>query len=894
MDTQSHVASHIRSRMTKHNKSAMRRSIAEREESSGIEDDTRDPQLIVLLGKGDKANAHQHGHGLVARHMLDKSTSDYSFAEISSQLSPAAIEAIRDDWSYHTMAYAFFSAAAALYLFYVILDYPRLLARLFSSPIRPKKIEQVQSDDKLEKFNIKGSRTMGGEFWTGWVLRAGSSDSREIVITAPFSESGESSVSSASSTGSSTLDEKQEYSTAETPITLPAVHPRLVSSHPAAKTSRSNDILFSYYGSSDQPQEVPTLSYHRNSVVVRAAHVIEMDNNPESGLRRESIPQTRCLTGPAGGHTKQQESVDSLSSTGSSISPDVKSFDDDVKSSSKVAHVYHVNTEKAVKVSRRQVYAPPPHIGPLMIYAPHIQRILLWTPMPGLLPHVTLASVILVSLYLFLVLFATFFRASYEFDWMGPDVMRGGMIGMMQIPIIFGLGGRNSVFRFLLFGRHTNAALRIHKLAGRLCFLCSALHVGLWMRTWVIAGKLAKASASPHIIWGYVAIASLALLTITSLPFIRRMAHGFFMSCHVVGFTMFLVGLALHISEAVPYCLAGACLYGADILLRASRTRFAEANLQVAPGTDSTIVSVPGLKEGWRAGQHIVVRIPKMGGLDGIEGHEFTIASAPGAEGLRLIIKNAGNWSKKLRDISLESDKTGSGLSTRVIVEGPYGGPGNMIFQSFSAVLLVAGGSGITHSLGIAHDLIRKASMPPYNVRARTIEIVWATKTQESVQGLLPIFHQLIAYAKRAEKESPYGTTLKIHIYVTRQPASFPMRIASIVPTADKLSPNATGNGQSPPGAGYHQPDTSGLRIVPGVRPNLGATLNEIADSMTASESGVEDGHRTRRRIAQGIAVGVCGPDALVVDMRQAVRDALQTKGAAVGGIELLEESFSH
>ncbi|KAJ9101718.1 hypothetical protein QFC21_003057 [Naganishia friedmannii] len=896
MDTQAHVASHVRSRMMKHNKSVMRRATSENDENSETEEGADDPKLIVLVDPEDKANAHQYGHGLGARHMLDMGADVFSLAGNSGQLSPAAIEAMRDDWSYHTMAYAFLSAAAGLYLFYVILDYPRLLARFFSSPIRPKKAEQVLSNDKPEKSKAKGIRTMGGEFWTGWVLKAGSSEVRETVITAPLSDSSDRSGSPSSSTASSAVDEKQEYSAAGSPRTLPAVHPRMVSSQPNAKTSRSDDILFNYYGSSDQPQEVPTLSYHGNSIVVRAEHVIEMENDPDTGLRRQPIPQTRCLTGPVAvvGHTRQQGSVDTLSSTGSSTVSDLKPYDVDVKSESVVTHVYHLDTEKAFTISRRQVYAPPPHIGPLTIYAPRIQRLLLWTPMPGFLPHVTLASVILVSLYLFLVLFATFFRASYKYDWMGPDVMRGGMIGMMQIPIIFGLGGRNSLFRFLLFGRHTNAAIRIHKLAGRLCFLCSALHVGLWMQKWAVAGNLAVASASPHIIWGYIAIASLALLSITSLPFIRRMAHGFFMSCHVVGFTMFLVGLAMHISAALPYCLAGASLYGADILLRASRTRIAEANLQVAPGTDSTIISVPGLKEGWRAGQHIVIRIPKMGGLDGIEGHEFTIASAPGAEGLRLIIKNAGNWSKKLRDISLESDKNGSGLSTRVIVEGPYGGPGNMIFQSFSAVLLVAGGSGITHSLGIAHDLIRKASLPPYNVRARTIEVVWATKTQESVQGFLPIFHQLIAYAKRAEKESPYGTTLKIHIYVTRQPANFPMRIASIVPTADKLSPNAAGNDQPPPGAGYHQLAISGLRIVPGVRPNLGATLNEIVDSMTTLGPGAEEAHQNRRRKPQGIAIGVCGPDALVVDMRQAVRNALQTKGAAVGGIELLEESFSH
>lgn len=130
------------------------------------------------------------------------------------------------------------------------------------------------------------------------------------------------------------------------------------------------------------------------------------------------------------------------------------------------------------------------------------------------------------------------------------------------------------------------------------------------------------------------------MIVLTSLPWIRQMAYGIFLTCHITGLVLFLVGLALHVPEAVPYCLAGACLYGADVLIRVTRTRIATASLQAVPGCDSTMVSMAGLREGWRAGQHVILRIPKLGGLGGIEGHEFTIASAPDADGLTLIVKN--------------------------------------------------------------------------------------------------------------------------------------------------------------------------------------------------------------------------------------------------------------
>lgn len=213
-----------------------------------------------------------------------------------------------------------------------------------------------------------------------------------------------------------------------------------------------------------------------------------------------------------------------------------------------------------------------------------------------------------------------------------------------------------------------------------------------------------------------------------------------------------------------------------------------------------------------------------------------------------------------------------------------------MVFQSFSSVMLVAGGSGITHSLGIAHDLIRKASVPPYNVRARSVTIIWATRTIESVEGLLPSFNKLIECGHKAEQESPYGTTLRIHVYVTRQPASLPMRLDSVVPPSMLVN----GNRGSESTFASQDLSTSGVQIISGIRPNLEVSLNEMIESTGTLETGNSRGGLSRDVKPQGIAVAVCGPDALVVSAREAVRGMAQSKISRVGGIELLEESFCH
>ena len=92
-----------------------------------------------------------------------------------------------------------------------------------------------------------------------------------------------------------------------------------------------------------------------------------------------------------------------------------------------------------------------------------------------------------------------------------------------------------------------------------------------------------------------------------------------------------------------------------------------------------TQVYIPQLNSGWRAGQHVRLRVlsSAMGLYGWAEAHPYTIASASEGtvqEGVVLLCKNTGRWTRRLYDIAAE-DRRGAcgGSDVKIWVEGPYG-----------------------------------------------------------------------------------------------------------------------------------------------------------------------------------------------------------------------------
>ena len=332
------------------------------------------------------------------------------------------------------------------------------------------------------------------------------------------------------------------------------------------------------------------------------------------------------------------------------------------------------------------------------------------------------------------------------------------------------------------------------------------------------------------------------------------------------------------LASAVTYCISH--------LFSACKTRFATAEL-TALSNDSTLVSIPSLCTGWRAGQHVRLRIPGVG----LSAHPFTIASAPDGEGMVLLCRISGAWTRKLHSYAWDPNTEQNTRKTTVILEGPYGGLGNTLLPSFSAVLLVAGGSGITQALSLAHDLVIRA--PSGVVRARTIELLWIVKKEEMASPLFPTLVDLVKDARTYEekclssRQNPSPVALRVKIYLSRCPSSSPVPLLEVPPEPPRSRNPFISDSEK---AALARAVTCSRKALSSItvergRPFFPHTLDGLADEV------LERGAR-KKVDPCGICVTACGPRGLVNDVRDAVRVVEGWKKRGVGGIELEEEQF--
>lgn len=138
--------------------------------------------------------------------------------------------------------------------------------------------------------------------------------------------------------------------------------------------------------------------------------------------------------------------------------------------------------------------------------------------------------------------------------------------------------------------------------------------------------------------------------------------------------------VCFHNPVIVPYVLAALAIYGLDHLVRLVKLRICIARIRPFPELEMTQVQVYNLNSGWRAGQHVRLRVlcSSMGWWGWTENHPFTIASVSSTEdGLVLMCKQSGAWTTKLYDMAKASgygdSGKGVGRDVRVMIEGPYG-----------------------------------------------------------------------------------------------------------------------------------------------------------------------------------------------------------------------------
>ncbi|KAH9817684.1 hypothetical protein DFH28DRAFT_889675 [Melampsora americana] len=424
---------------------------------------------------------------------------------------------------------------------------------------------------------------------------------------------------------------------------------------------------------------------------------------------------------------------------------------------------------------------------------------------------------------------------------------------------------------FGLIGKGYERVNFIHRFAGRLLILGAFAHYGLWLYMRHSMGAPLLVFAGPPLT-GFIAIVALAVILLSSLKFFRSRLYQTFIFLHIVGYLTVLGALWFHRVAIRPYIIVAAAAVVFDALQGLLiKTRFKSAVLKSVPG-NMTKIQVENVGDGWRAGQHVYLRI--MRGRRIFEKHPFTIANAPSSlspanhdQSLILVAKAAGDFTKtyisltqavevlgkqNVVHIPWTDDKSlqdkGSFVSesghepnrVSVIIEGPYGSFYTDLAR-YETVVLVAGGSGFTYCSAMLEDIV--GSFREGKCQTRKVYVTWALRDLGMAQTFAASMNETLSLAKDLGLEISfrmYTSTISSKEYNT-------IHHSHVIPT---------------------RVDVSSL-----IEEALESTVNS-ANFRNASRG-------------SGVGVGVCGPISLIRATRKAVAGASGSLESKAGGISL-------
>lgn len=407
-------------------------------------------------------------------------------------------------------------------------------------------------------------------------------------------------------------------------------------------------------------------------------------------------------------------------------------------------------------------------------------QISLWLHRP--LPFVTFS---LAHLLLLLLIPALILATLLPEQRLLNNPNRLGFFAVSLFVPIFAFAGKKAPLPALSATSHLDWNL-LHRWLGRAVFVLGLAHGSIWMRQWQQEDQLsARLRSSAKVHRGIATLAFLFLLNLSSLPLVRRRAYWLFFSTHVLGYVGALVLVCMHTPYALPWILYGVVVvYAIDLGVRfLCLSSFTTVTVTPLPGGGLTQVWVHHLNTGWKAGQHVHLRVfaspasakgpsnlfTKL--LRPLESHPFTIAAAPPSasaapnpSGFPLYVRaqGAGTWTGDLATMS-------PGSTCFVHIEGPYGAPAPV--DQSDTLLLVAGGSGATWALSRLDEVVgrhlrstsqTKAERGPSSHRLKKCVFAWSIRHTADAAWFSDRLQELSTKAREA------GLDLDTHLFITR------------------------------------------------------------------------------------------------------------------------------
>jgi len=228
-----------------------------------------------------------------------------------------------------------------------------------------------------------------------------------------------------------------------------------------------------------------------------------------------------------------------------------------------------------------------------------------------------------------------------------------------------------------------------------------------------------------------------------------------FSNTHLI-YGIFIIAILMHGPSFWMWLLLPATLYFLDALYRSVfKTRSVKIMAMQALSDGVTLVRFAKPRRfRFYPGDYLRLCIPAISSQ---EWHPFTISASPEADYFDVHVRNSGDWSGALHNLSRKRGMDPCGM--RAKIDGPYGAPTSGIYRAPVAVM-IAGGIGVTPFASALESLVMRGKLGK-QVKGNPEQIVyfhWLNRSQLSYEW----FKKLLQQA-----EKTLGDKFRLHIHLT-------------------------------------------------------------------------------------------------------------------------------